>query len=171
MTITYNEIIDSLMMGESGKYLPVGLAHSLPIVGKYDNKIIDCFFIFSYSYGRGRFNSPIARLANDSTSKKLIYYYDNRDKPFETDHNSLSYPLDFKSSKDERRKALVKYQEYYIKVREFAFSQELNAEQKATLLEYMRLFSMLIAQSQKRFYIMLSLEFFEWMTKELKNNG
>lgn len=168
MAITYNEIIEALISGESGKYMPDGIAHSLPIIGKQDKEIIDCFFLFSYSYGRAQFNSPIARLANDSVSRKLIYYYDVNSRPFESDCESHSYPLNFKFSKDERRTAMEQYQDSYISVRAFAFAETINALQREVLMEYMKAFDMLVATSQKRFYVSLSPDFFEWMTHLLK---
>jgi hypothetical protein len=168
MPLVFNDIIEELLAGESGKYLPEGLAHSLPIIGRENGRTVDCFFIFSYCYGREEFNSPIAWLANDTAAKKLVYYYDVREKALLADSEPCSYPLDFKFSKDERRTALQTYQNLYVDVRNFAFSDNLDLDQKKKLFEYMRAFNTFVASSQKPFYVALSTEFFEWMTTKLQ---
>jgi hypothetical protein len=168
MALTYTHIIEVLMSGDIGKYVPEGLAHSFPVIGMENGKIVDCFFIFSYSRGKNEFNSPLARLAIDPIAKKLVYYRDVAESPFETDNESHSYPLEFKSSKDERRVALTKYEKRYVSVRKFAFAAELNAAQHDELLKYMKAFNVLIAATQRPFYIALSPSFFEWMIGMVK---
>jgi hypothetical protein len=163
MALTYNNIIEVLTLGDTGNYVPEGLAHSFPVIGMENGKTVDCFFIFSYSHGRNEFNSPIARLAIDPIAKELVYYRDATDSPFETDNEAHSYPLEFKYSKDDRREALTKYEKSYISVREFAFAAELNTVQHDYLLEYMKAFNVLVTATQRPFYIALSPSFFEWM--------
>jgi hypothetical protein len=163
MALHYDDIIEVLMSGDIGKYIPEGLAHSFPVIGKENGKIIDCFFIFSYSHGKNEFNSPIARLAIDPIAKELVYYRDAASSPFESDNEAHSYPLEFKYSKDDRRDALMKYEESYMSVREFAFAAELNALQHDYLRNYMKAFNVLIAAAQRPFYIAVSPSFFEWM--------
>ena len=169
MDIIYNDVIETLFSGEIGKYLPEGIAHSFPIIGMEDERIVDCFFLFSYSHEREQFNSPIARIVIDSYAKELVYYHTAEVEPFESDNEPHSFPLNFKHSKDERREALKKYQESYVLVRKFAFAEKLNSAEHDTLLSYMKAFNVLVAVHQKPFYVALSPTFFEWMTAILKS--
>ena len=168
MELTYTDIIQSLMSDCIERYIPDGIAHSHPIIGQENGKIIDCFFLFNYSYKTAEFTTPTARLAIDPYDKELIYFYDSKTKPFETNMKTGSYPLKFAFSKDERREALRNYQISYVLVRKFAFADSLNPEQRKTLFEYLKSFNALIPTKQKPYYIMLSPEFFSWMTQMLK---
>lgn len=169
MILSYTTILETLLSGDIGKYVPEGIAHSFPIISRDNGRIVDCFFLFSYSRNSEEFNSPIARLAIDSIAKKLVYYQDDATMPFEPDNELHSYPLEFKHSKDERREALFKYQESYILVRKFAFIERIDTEKYNILSSYMKAFNVLVATHQKPFYVALSPEFFEWMTSTLKS--
>jgi hypothetical protein len=170
MDVTYNDIIETLLSGDIGQYVPEGIAHSFPVIGREEETIVDCFFLFSYCYGKPMFNSPFARIAIDPYSRKLVYYYDSKTKPFGTEMESQSFPLEFDHSKDERREALKRYEELYVLVREFAFTNDLDAKQVSVLVEYMKTFDILVAVEMKPFYVALSPEFFALVTKALKPN-
>lgn len=169
MKLIYDNIIGTLMSEDIGKYVPEGMAHSFPIIGKENGRIIDCFFLFSYSHEKTRHNAPIARLAIDASSGDLVYYKDTQTIPTEANNETRSYPLEFTHSKDERRNAMQQYQDTYVLVREFAFANNLGSSEYDVLLNYMDAFEKLIPSNQKPFYYEISPAFFEWV-ETMKNS-
>lgn len=168
MVTKYDDVLEALFSGDIGDYVPDGLAHSFPIIGKENGRIVDCFFIFSYSVEDEQFNSPIARIIIDSDTKELIHYRTADAEPFGSENLSDSYPLQFLRSSEERWEAYTAYQDTYVLVRRFAFTDELSPAEKNTLSDYMKALDALMAVHQKPFYRALSPAFFDWAARMLE---
>ena len=167
MDLTYNDIIQSLFANGVEQYIPDGMAHSYPIIGKENNQIVDCFFIYGYVPNRGEFYPPTGRIALNPKSKKLLFYYSSDEKPFLSNKEINVYQIISDHTKEERRDASLRYPDSYMKIREFAFCDSLSIEQKKILSEYQTIFSIIIPANQVVFYEALSPSFFEWMNNVL----
>jgi hypothetical protein len=169
MAISYDGVIEALMAHDvGGGRMSEGLAHSFPIMGKEDGVVVDCYFLYSLSSDRTRFNAPIARLAIDPAARRLVYCFESDVWPFGTDGAPRSYALDFSHSKDERRVALPVYRGTYARVREFVYGEGLDGNRPELLDTYMKSLWTLVADNQKQFYTALSPTFFEWAASALK---
>jgi hypothetical protein len=159
MGMTYKEITRTLTSLET--YVRSGVFYSEPVIGLFGDKIVDCFFLYSYNAETNVMYPPYGRIAVDSENKTPVYYYHIKEKPFK---NSL--PENFVSTvsrEEEYKKGRRSYESCYEQIRRFAFKTELPQEHKAVLMEYWRAFNVVIDRELKPFYAELSPEFWKWL--------
>jgi hypothetical protein len=173
MNLTYRDVIYCSALQDC---LYDGDAWSRPVIGRENGRIIDCFFAFTFCpkdeteisrHDFSIFSAPFANIAVDSVTKELIYYVDNKTNPKKFENPLNTYSRDFNFSKEERETAFPQYQKAYVLVREFAFADEINSEQKEILSRYMKASEIITQTNMKRFYKALSPEFFEWAERKL----
>jgi hypothetical protein len=169
MDITYEDIINMLISEEiGGKQFPDGTSHSYPVIGMEEGVLVDCFFIYHYIPAKNEFTLPTQKIAIDSYNKKIVYYGNIGTDRAESAESQATVEIVSDYSKEERWVASKEYADLYTKVRTFAYLSQLSPEQRKTLFDYLKVFSVLIPKNQKAYYVELSPSFFEWMTACLK---
>jgi uncharacterized protein YegL len=166
LILQYNDIVKILFTEElSDYYFFYGSAHSRPIMGLEDGKMVDCFYLFAFSRRQSSYTYPFARLAIDPTAldgKRLVYYLTSKEKPFPTGKEGDLFPLDARHTNEELKELIGDYEKLYPRVREFAFRDNLSGEQRETLGKFYRTFGEINDDIQKVFYKDISPEFFAW---------
>lgn len=153
----YNDIISMLSIDEVHRYVRDGISHSYPVIGLYNDNIIDCFFLYCVSLSdENDAEGPFATLIIDSEKKNLLEYQ-------ETNPQILNNSLD--CTDDEFWKADEDFEKLYPEVRSFAFSKSLTSSQKKLLISFVKTFDVLVNKSFYKIYRELFPDFFEWVDK------
>jgi hypothetical protein len=161
MALSYREIIRTLSSENIESYVPDGVFYSRPVIGLYQDRIADCFFLYYYDAYTNTIGHPFARMAVDSENKSLVFYYPAKEKPFKS-----SLPENFVSpiKYDETyKKWKNSYERCYEKIRGFAFTSGIADEQRALLMDYWQSFGYITDKELKPFYAELSPEFWKWL--------
>ena len=163
MQMTYEEITDTLSYGDIRNYVKDGHFFSEAVIGIFQKKIVDVFYLYYFDTKTDIVYPPFARIAVDSAEKTLAYYYKTDKKPF-----AGVLPDNFVSAKpydDMYKKCSAVYEDCYCKIREFAFKTGLADEQKDILKDFLQAFDYIIDKELQPFYFELSPEFWEWLAK------
>ena len=150
----YEEILSALAVPEINHYVRDEVASSYPVVGLYDGKIVDCYFIYCVPLTEeDNAEGPLAVLIVDSENQKLNEYSEKE-----------STKIDVISSCDDENfwKADERFEELYPMVRSFAFSKSISQSQKESLKLFLDTFDMLVSCSLRKIYVELFPDFFEW---------
>ena len=160
---TYDDIKGSLFHENFEEYIMLGMFFSKAVISLFQDKIIDVFYLYSYDNFTKIVSPPYARIAIDSTENTLAFYYKTDKKPF-----ASTLPENF-VSKIPYDETFIKwtavYEQWYCKIREFAFQENLGDEQKTILKEFLQAFDYIIDKELQPFYFELSPEFWEWLVK------
>jgi hypothetical protein len=161
--ISYRQITDCLFSPQIEKYIPDGMAHSLAVIGKERDVLLDCFFIYSIDYTDKTYALPSIRLGINTENGVLGFCKTTQEMPFKSSAGKTSLritlSIDFEKYVEYERS----YQSLYPAVRDFAYKNGLTAEQKKTLAEYYRVLGLITDDTLKPFYRELSTSFFDWM--------
>ena len=161
--MTYDDVSGTLYHENFIDHIMDGTFFSKAVIGLFQDKIIDIFFLHSYDNTSGIIYQPYARIAADSVEQTLVYYHKVDEKPF-----ASTLPEEFvtKIPYDETyENAADVYGDRYCKIREFAFKENPTDEQKTILKEYLQAFDYIIDKELQPFYFELSPEFWEWLAK------
>jgi len=165
MNIAYEKIKDVLSHDNISEFVPLGVFYSKAIISLFQDKIVDCFFLYSYNMRTEVVSTPYARIAIDFTNKSLAYYHHVDDKPF-----MQSIPEDFFSSiiyDDIHKNWQNIYEKYYVEIRNFVFQENISDVQKAVLQDYKSSFEYIIDKEIQPYYYELSPGFWNWLEKML----
>jgi len=165
MNITYNDIKDFLLDEELNEYIPTGVFYSKAIIGIFENKNTDCFFLYSFDNNSKIINPPFARIAIYSNDGSLAYYSKIDEKPF-CSSIPKNYILNIKIDDNFKKNKNI-YENRYCQIRDFSFSTNLSSAQKTILLDYKEAFVNIIDEEIQPFYFELSPEFWDWLNKAL----
>lgn len=143
-------------------------AVSYPVPGKINDCIIERFFLFSNQPTaiKGR---PYAWFSIDSETGKLLQYCNCKVQDFAEELNTplnqkIDYSAPMKGNNKELMAAKREFTSVYEQIREFAFLSLLEDAQKKLLSRYKELQDQLISPDAYSYYLLLSKEFYTWMT-------
>lgn len=130
---------------------------SLPVPCKNENgEMEEAFFIV-----KNKESEPYAWFKVESEYGKVRVYADRRDLDF---HDGFEDgKTDCVTYNKEHYKRLLELYKY---IREYAFKERLDREEKNRVIEYRRLFKTGTPRGLRRFYFSLGKEFFMWMNKQ-----
>lgn len=161
--IEYQNIINVLLNSESGRYVPDGIAYSFPVTSRdHFGNLIDNFFLYAVNYGSGISPSPFAHIGIYSDAEKIAYYRTAEDIHF-PDQAQMSPPG---FSFDTYEQLSQAYETNYPKIRSFAFSPLLQAEQRRLLLDFFKILQRLF-EGRMCYYRHIAPTFFSWMIHTL----
>ena len=161
--MTYDDVSGTLYHENFEDYVKDGTFFSKAVLGLFQDKIVDVFFLYGYDNITKIIYQPVARIAADSSEQTLEYYHKTDEKPF---NSTLPENFVSKIPFDETyEKCAEIYGDCYCKIREFAFKSDLTEEQKTILKDYVQAFDYIINDELKPFYYELSPEFWEWLVK------
>lgn len=161
--ITYSKIFHTLFSDDIEEYIPDGVSISHPVVALIDNVIIDYFVLYYIKNDRTGYTSPVARIGIDVLSEKVVEYKSVMEKPFECDKQKEYFKLTDTGDVEEQQRNESEYEELYIKVREIAFKDILNDEEKNILYKYLNSFKKVVEPDLQPFLVELSHDFFRWL--------
>ena len=157
--IEYQDIISVLLNGESGRYVPEGIAYSFPVTSRdHFGNLIDNFFLYGVDFSSGISPSPLAHIGIYSDTEKIAYYRTAEDIHF-PDQVQMSPPV---FSFDAYEQLSQAYETVYPKIRSFAFSPLLQADQRRLLLDFFKILQRLF-KGHMCYYRHISPIFFSWM--------
>jgi len=156
--LTFEKIEKTLFVSGIEELVPDGECRSLPIIGKVDGKIVDCFYLSvivvdDEQSNAVHFEAPTAILKIDTTNQQLLFY-DGQCKfhPFEMKGIDLTGPDYYET-----------YKSLYVPVREFAFSVSLTAQQIDILSSFLNALESIEGSALMSVYKETSPEFFIWV--------
>lgn len=174
--MTYNAIIDALYLSEAGAHLLDNAALSYPVPSrKEDGTLVDNFFQFFSHSGRS-ITPPISYFGIQAEAGALDYF--RREKPrliasgagsplLITGQQQIAAPKLVSSAFRSRQNSLgQRYKQLYPQVRNFAFSESLNPDEKAVLKDYF-LVQFSLFGSRMGSYRQASPRFYSWMIDTL----
>ena len=161
--LNYRQIKDCLFSPEFEKYIPDGMAHSLAVIGKNTDYLLDCFFIYSIDYINKQYALPSSRIGIQSENGILGFYKTALEMPFESAAGKPSLQITLSLAFEKYVEYESRYQSLYVEVREFAYQSNLSPNQKKVLAEYDTVLGLITDDSLKPFYRELSSSFFNWM--------
>lgn len=157
--IEYQDIIRVLLNGESGRYVPDGIAYSFPVASRdHFGNLIDNFFLYGVDFSSGISPSPFAHIGIYSDAEKIAYYRTSEDIHFPD--QVQTFPPEF--SFDVYEQLCQSYETDYPKIRSFAFSTLLQADQRKLLLDFFNTLQLLF-KGQMCYYRHIAPAFFSWM--------
>lgn len=161
--VGYSDVIKFLFSSRIEKYIPDGLFHSYPIIGRHEGRIVDLFFLYSFKTDLKEYNAPLALLCLDTGNEELVFHLPTAERPFSSELLEKSIYVDDNGQDFQTISALQReYEMLYGEVRRIAYSFALSAEQKSTLYSFLKVFNNLVEASLKPFYFELSKDFFDW---------
>lgn len=153
--MNYEKVISALSAPEISRYVRDGVSHSYPVVGLYDGKIADCFFLYCVSLSDKEYaEAPLYSLKVDSEDGTLKVCKETVAQKF---NNSLE------CDDETFWNANGEFEELYPKIRSFAFSKTIDPLQRETLTKFVRTLKVLVNNSFYSIYVELFTEFFNWV--------
>jgi len=170
MKLTYNQIYYALFSDGIEDYVPDGISISHPVIAMCNDTIVDCFLLYSMSRDGRQYTTPTARIIIDPIQKQLIEYKTVHEKPFSIGDQSKYYSYDLDENQfNEIQTAEMTFQEAYMDVREFAFSNHITEQNKDAIIRYLSAFKKVELPHLQPFLIEMGQDFFRWIRSSLQN--
>lgn len=143
---------------------------SYPVPGRAREFIVERFFLFP-NLPQSTKPRPYAWFSVDMQSGAMVHFSHCRVEDFAAQLNiPLEMEVDYRPavgiSVREARRKRQEYEDLYAHIREYAFSKELEPEQREQVREYLGLQRDLFQEPLLQFYRMLSPEFYTWTEKQ-----
>lgn len=151
------------------EYVPDGVSLSHPVVDFRDERIVDCFLLFSTSRDGSKHTVPTARIIIDSEKKELVEFWTAEEMPFSVYDGTDYFTIDINDRNAENAQELEwEYQTLYIRIREIAFKDDLSTNDKEAVIQYIKSLKTVELKNMQPYLFELGRTFFEWAKNAIR---